>query len=73
MTSTLRHNQPQFYAQFYYIEPDSMKAQFYAQKIGYETDNHIEDMKLEFVTKLNKYIVLIKQQIIKRLAAEMQK
>jgi len=50
-----------------------MKAQFYAQKIGYETDNHIEDMKLEFVTKLNKYIVLIKQQIIKRLAAEMQK
>ena len=25
MTSTLRHNQPQFYAQFYYIEPDSMK------------------------------------------------
>ena len=41
--------------------------------VRYETYNHIEDMKPEFVTKLNKYLVLIKQQIIERLVAEVQK
>jgi len=32
--------------------------------VWYETDNHIEDMKPEFVTKLNKYLVQIKQQLL---------